>query len=546
MKRSNNYLHNIPKPLLEDIVNNKVVPIIGAGFAKNADVPEGKIMPDWKEMGKMIADEIEGYKYDNNAIDALSYYEKLYSRPALIEKLMSILNNTMVEPGETYLSFCHVFTDLICTTNFDFLLENAFNKIGNPFSVIATEDRLTIGNQKETTIIKLHGDFNHPNRMVITENDYDVFINNNPILCTYISNLFITKTMLLIGYSLEDSDFRNVWQIINSRLGKMSRPAYCILVKASEADVARFERRNIRAINIEDCDKNYKEVLKDLFEEINEYKTAYLSKNAKSTDEHINAQLMVPKDSNSLCYLCCLFSRAPFLKEMIQPALLSSNLTLMQINDLILPENNFIDNLNTTISKANKAIIDLSVDNEYIQYETSLVNKLMDSNSIIFIIEEGKEIPNKLLPYTQNKIVLTYSLTDESEGKDTLAEFIRQLEGLIKNETEYARFENAQRLIDKKEYGPAVISAFSELESIFYKKFDTRLNPKTFDLLIKNGNLQKAKQNLNLYTEIRKTRNQLVHNSDYGVTEEQSKELLNCAKELASLINSTPAQAITS
>lgn len=30
-------------------------------------------MPDWNELGKLAADEIPGYDYDNNAIDALSY-----------------------------------------------------------------------------------------------------------------------------------------------------------------------------------------------------------------------------------------------------------------------------------------------------------------------------------------------------------------------------------------------------------------------------------------------------------------------------------------
>ena len=32
-------------------------------------------MPDWNELGKLAAAEIADYMYDNNAIDALSYYE---------------------------------------------------------------------------------------------------------------------------------------------------------------------------------------------------------------------------------------------------------------------------------------------------------------------------------------------------------------------------------------------------------------------------------------------------------------------------------------
>ena len=34
------YLHLIPKPLLDDFVNNRVIPFVGAGFSKNADIPD--------------------------------------------------------------------------------------------------------------------------------------------------------------------------------------------------------------------------------------------------------------------------------------------------------------------------------------------------------------------------------------------------------------------------------------------------------------------------------------------------------------------------
>lgn len=85
------YLSSIPKPLLNDFITGRVIPFVGAGFSKNADIPMGLSMPDWNELGKLAADEIPGYDYDNNAIDALSYYEDLYSRSKLVE-LVCYLN----------------------------------------------------------------------------------------------------------------------------------------------------------------------------------------------------------------------------------------------------------------------------------------------------------------------------------------------------------------------------------------------------------------------------------------------------------------------
>lgn len=308
MARLYKYINVIPKPLLDDFVHNKVIPFVGAGFSKNADIPNGPSMHEWNELGRKVANELPDYKYENNALDTLSYYETLFSRPKLIELLMQELHVGQIQSGLTYAAFCEVFTNIVCTTNFDFLLEDAFRNLHRPISVIATEDRLSIATEGETRLIKLHGDFNHPDRMVITEHDYDVYIDRNPLFATYISNLFITKTMLLVGYSLDDYDFRNLWQVINNRLGKMTRPAYCITVGASSEKIARYQRRNIKVLNLEGEIKDYKAILHDFFIELKEYIVNEKAKSALSTDEKINEQLLLPADSNRLCFISCAMS----------------------------------------------------------------------------------------------------------------------------------------------------------------------------------------------------------------------------------------------
>jgi len=36
------YIDTFPKPFLKDLVNNRCLPFIGAGFSKNADIPKDK------------------------------------------------------------------------------------------------------------------------------------------------------------------------------------------------------------------------------------------------------------------------------------------------------------------------------------------------------------------------------------------------------------------------------------------------------------------------------------------------------------------------
>ena len=73
---------------------------------------------------------------------------------------------------------------------------------------------------------------------------------------------------MLIGYSFDDSDIRTLWQIIGSRLGKLSTPAYVVLVDASPIEIARFERRNIKVINLPGNKADYPDILNEFFIEI--------------------------------------------------------------------------------------------------------------------------------------------------------------------------------------------------------------------------------------------------------------------------------------
>lgn len=271
MSYSYKYLHSVPQALLDEFVQGNVVPVVGAGFSKNADIPAGITMPDWPELAKAAARDIPDYEFQNDPLDTLSYYESLYSRSDLIKLLMKELHIGVIKPNDTYSAFCNVFGDIVCTTNFDFLLENAYRSLNRTVSVITSEDRLPISTPNEVRIVKMHGDFDHPNRMVITERDYDLWAKNNPVLTTYISNLFITKTIFLIGYSLDDYDLRTLWQAANDDLGDMTRPAYCVTVGSGKEKKTRYNRRHVKTINLEGDVKDYKTILRDFFIEIAQY-----------------------------------------------------------------------------------------------------------------------------------------------------------------------------------------------------------------------------------------------------------------------------------
>ncbi len=264
------YIPFIPQPLLKEIRNNNVVPFLGAGFSKNAEVSVGLDLPDWNELGDYIKEHLSNYESEN-ALDIISQYESLYSRDELVKLIKTRIGDVEIEPGETHINFGKIFQRLICTTNFDNLLEKTYENLEINFTKISSEKELPKVNYDSPCIVKLHGDFECPDDMVLTENDYDMYLTNKPLFSTFIGNVFITKTLLLIGYSLSDNDIRSLLSVINYRLGKMTKSAYVFLVNERESVVERFIRRGINPINIIEGEKTVKETYAGVFEEIKHY-----------------------------------------------------------------------------------------------------------------------------------------------------------------------------------------------------------------------------------------------------------------------------------
>ncbi len=171
-----------------------------------------------------------------------------------------------------------------------------------------------------TLLLKLHGDLRHPSRLVVTEADYDGFLTNYPLLATYLANQLITKTAMFIGYSLEDPDFRQIWHIVSSRLGKTRRKAYTIAVNARAADVARYERRGVKVINLPGTREKYGEILAATFRELREYMREKVITFGQVTEEAPLRELSLPRDATTgLCFFSLPLDLLPFYRERVFP-----------------------------------------------------------------------------------------------------------------------------------------------------------------------------------------------------------------------------------
>lgn len=140
------YLSNFPKPLLNDLVAGRWLPVVGAGMSANAVVPSGEQIPAWDSLGKRLAEDMADYPYAG-ALDAISAYSHEYSRPKLVERLADLLLVDQATPGEAHAAFCSIPFDTVCTTNFDFLLERQYELSFRYCRPLIDEDQLSVVNK---------------------------------------------------------------------------------------------------------------------------------------------------------------------------------------------------------------------------------------------------------------------------------------------------------------------------------------------------------------------------------------------------------------
>ncbi len=517
------HLKKFPEPFLEDLVTNRVIPFVGAGFSKNADIPPGKEMPNWDQLGKLIAKLIPGYQY-TGALDAISAFAHEYSRSKLVEKLTDYLNVDSVRPGQTHKAFCELPFEIVGTTNFDFLLEKGYDLASKYCRPIVGEDQLSVSQPNfGNALLKLHGDLHHPNRLVVTEEDYDGFIARNPMFATFLANLLITRTALFVGYSLDDSDFRQIWQLIKDRLGSLRRQAYALSVDCSTHEIARYERRGIKVINLPGSKSDYPQILQQVFTELKHYWSKEIIRYSTVTEEDPLIQLSLPTGvSRRLCFFSIPFKIVSLYRKHVFPIARKYGFVPITADEVISQGDSILAKISALIDRSNIVVADVT--SEFTIFELSMALQ-RDDVKVLLIKEQNSPIPSDF----QGLLYL-------ERTKDAFSDisFLERIEDFFRNAAEEVSGEaesEPERLLAKKEYRAAVISAITLLENSCRRHLgktqfrDYRYSlVRVLDVMFKEERLDQRRYAV--LREALQARNLLVH-TDETIRPSTAKKLVN-------------------
>ncbi len=519
------YLVHFPKPLLDDLVNGRWLPVLGAGMSMNATLAPPAKMPLWGDLSKSFADELQDYS-PTGVLDAISAYEHEFGRARLIERLAELLHISRAQPGLAHKEFCSLPFDIVCTTNFDFLLEKQYDferRDSRTVHPVVDEDQLSINvGATGTLLLKLHGDLRHPKRLVVSEADYDGFLANYPLIATYLANQLITKTAVFVGYSLDDPDFRQIWHVVANRLGKTRRMAYAILVNGKPGDLARFERRGVKVVNLPGTREKYGEILAEAFVELREYRREHASAMLRLTDEKPLEQFLLPRDAMSrLCLFATPLDVLPFYRENIFPLAEEAGFVPVSAVDVVNLGDSISAKIDTLIDRAAVMVVDATSSNT--QFELGLA-----ASRALEMPEGSNRRPLRVVPvvteFTQlsgqarNFLAIMRGATLSVEDP-FVSEISRVLQHLAVD-IGLAQPLEPRRLLVAKEYRAAVIAAMTLFEATLRQRLNkpiasTVSRPMTLRELLSRGIENKVLQPAD-EAEILgwiKIRNTVVHSS---------------------------------
>lgn len=451
----------LPAPLLDDLATGRWLPIVGAGLSRNAVVSNGEPPLLWEPLAEKLANELTDYTYGRDPVDAISAYEQEHGRSRLVERISSLLRVHDAQPAPVHQAFCQLGFERVVTTNFDMLLERQYEALRRTCLPLVEEAQLSMVNPYPgPALLKLHGDVHHPQRLVMTEDDYDTFLRRHPLLATHMASLLIDRTAVLVGYSLSDPDLRQLLSLVTERLGRLHRPLYALLVGADSLEVNRFLRRGVKPVLLPGSRRDSASILTDLFEELREYWNQSVIDQAQPTREDTAQELRLPPGSSRLCYFAVPLSLLPWYQNTLFPVVADYGLVAVNATEVVTPEDTGPAKIDALVERAGLVVADLST--TYAVYEFRLALRRLNPGRVLGVVTGDVDLPLEM----ERELSLLRRPTDlEGPPPDALIDAFRSWLSSAASRLLQERFLQPDRLLQEGQYNVAVMAAAALLES---------------------------------------------------------------------------------
>jgi len=267
------------KLIVDRIHEGRCVPFVGAGInvASKERGYEGLLLASG--LAEAMAREVG--RAGDLARLALEF-EMRTDRGRLLEFLASEIADNQVQPSPALQVLARLPFKLVITTNFDRLFERALTLAERDYSALVqpaggfeddpqTRERLeSLTGYKGTIVYKIHGTFDDDaevrarywldvdSDVTITEDDYIQFLSTHHSekirigVPQAVKALVTPSTLLFLGYSLQDWDFRTIYRGLIGRLEKhQKRRSFAVMSESEQFWADYWKAESITIVDMD-------------------------------------------------------------------------------------------------------------------------------------------------------------------------------------------------------------------------------------------------------------------------------------------------------
>ena len=212
----------IPEELLEQINRGNALLFIGERIVLDG---EGRAVVD--QLTDQLADRSETVEGDLLFPEMAQAYEDEKGRQALVQFIQDELEALGDKPQRIHrlivgLTDC----DVLVTTCFDRRLERAFEEANRPLNVVIGNLDVAFEDERKARLYKVRGSVERVESLVLTEDDYEAFFEDQASISVVLQGYLARKTILFVGYDLADPHFKRLYRKVTTPLDGYARRAY--------------------------------------------------------------------------------------------------------------------------------------------------------------------------------------------------------------------------------------------------------------------------------------------------------------------------------
>lgn len=247
--------------LIQRIRDGRCTPFLGAGVYSEGPSLRSAIARKWAhKYGYPLADGSDLARVARFL--SVEYEDAMYAPTKLIEELKNVAPPAFDDPDEPYTILAKLPLPLYITTNYDDFMEQALTKqLRNvqrdlcrwKKSIFDEPSPLAEGFQPDKTkptVFHLYGYTENLQSLVLTEDDYFQFLVNvskdQAAIPPQVEKVIGGNSLLLLGYRLDDWDFRVLFHLLASYLERTKRIHVAVQISPVGNEAPEEQRQKVQ------------------------------------------------------------------------------------------------------------------------------------------------------------------------------------------------------------------------------------------------------------------------------------------------------------